>query len=122
MIPRIHRGELHAHITNTDFFCDLAVTSRTLWPAHTLRSYQVEVATAITNSILKTNPAKQIAVAFARQSGKDEMLAQLIAYLMWQSRSFESSIIVVNPTYRPQGLIARRRLLNRLTDRSANDL
>src|SRR4051794_3063954 len=78
-----------------------------------LRPYQCEVAEQIVRSV-EQGTGRQFVVVFARQSGKDEMLAQLEAYLMWRFRSEGGSIIVATPTYRPQGLIARRRLLARL--------
>jgi hypothetical protein len=53
-------------------------------------------------------------VVFARQSGKDETLAQLCAYLMYCSVFCGDSLVVVNPTLTPQGAISRRRLLYRL--------
>lgn len=58
---------------------------------------------------------RQLAVVFSRQSGKDEALAQVIAYLMYLHRLRGGSIVVVSPTLRPQGLITRARLLERLS-------
>lgn len=87
--------------------------SEALYPRWQLRPYQCEVAEQIVRSV-EQGAGRQFAVAFARQSGKDEMLAQLEAYLMWRYRGDGGSIIVATPTYRPQGLIARRRLLSRL--------
>ena len=87
--------------------------SREAWPRWELRSYQKTVAREIAKSVLR-GEGRQFAVAFARQSGKDEMLAQLEAYLMHHFSEEGGSIVVVTPTYRPQGLIARRRLLDRL--------
>lgn len=87
--------------------------SQLLWPRYTLRAYQREVAARIAASVAR-GEGRQFAVVFARQSGKDEMLAQLNAYLMWRYEQEGGSILVANPTYRPQGLIARRRLLERL--------
>ncbi|MEO6457484.1 MAG: hypothetical protein ABIO92_04310 [Chloroflexia bacterium] len=57
---------------------------------------------------------RQFAVVFARQSGKDEMLAQLEAYLLCRHSLMGGSIVVANPTMRPQGLIGKRRLLDRV--------
>lgn len=57
---------------------------------------------------------RQLAVVFSRQAGKDEALAQLTAYLMYLHRARGGSIVVVSPTLRPQGLITRARLLQRL--------
>jgi hypothetical protein len=87
--------------------------SDAFWPKWKLRPYQSEVAKQIVQSV-EQGAGRQFAVVFARQSGKDEMLAQLEAYLMWHFQREGGSIIVATPTYRPQGLIARRRLLSRL--------
>lgn len=84
-----------------------------LWPQHKFREYQARVAREIAGSVINGEGA-QFAVVFARQSGKDEMLAQLEAFLMCRYRLRGGSIIVANPTLRPQGLISRRRLLERL--------
>ncbi len=87
--------------------------SRVVWPRWEMREYQARVAGHVARSVL-AGAGLQFAVVFARQSGKDEMLAQLTAYLMNRHRLAGGSILTVNPTYRPQGLIARRRLLDRL--------
>jgi hypothetical protein len=83
------------------------------WLRWKMRPYQWKVAEEIVRSV-ERGEGRQFAVVFARQSGKDEMLAQLEAYLMQHYREKGGSIIVANPTYRPQGLIARQRLLARL--------
>jgi hypothetical protein len=92
---------------------NIAEFSEAFHPKWQLRPYQCEVAEQIVRSV-EQGAGRQFAVVFARQSGKDEMLAQLEAYLMWHYRSEGGSLIVATPTYRPQGLIARRRLLARL--------
>src|SRR5688572_10511827 len=81
------------------------------WP---LRTYQVRVAREIVRSVL-AGAGRQFAVVFARQAGKDEMLAQLVAYLLLRKPELSNSILVVNPTLRPQGMISKRRLLSRLS-------
>lgn len=88
--------------------------SRVAWPSMEMREYQVRVAAEIVRSVLRGG-GRQFALVFARQSGKDEMLAQLEAYLMCSYSLRGGSIVVVNPTMRPQGNISRRRLLDRLT-------
>lgn len=98
---------------NRGFLHDIGQFSRLAWPRYALRPYQLEVARRVAESVAGRG-AKQMAVVFARQSGKDELLAQLSAYLMWQAQLRGGSIIAVNPTYRPQGLIGRRRLRERL--------
>ncbi len=89
--------------------------SREMWPRTPLRSYQLDVATQIIDSI-ERGLGSQFAVVFARQSGKDELLAQISSYLLSEhSRGDGGSIVMVTPTLRPQGMIARRRLLDRLS-------
>src|SRR5919205_3709443 len=92
---------------------DVAEFSRVVWPGHRLREYQARVAREIAASIAE-GQGRQFAVVFARQSGKDEMLAQLEAYLMCRYRLRGGSLIVVNPTLQPQGMISKRRLMQRL--------
>ena len=92
---------------------DVEALSEFLWPQWRLREYQSRVAGEIARSVVG-GEGRQIAVVFARQSGKDEMLAQLEAYLMLHASLRGGSIIVVNPTLRPQGLISKRRLADRL--------
>jgi hypothetical protein len=94
---------------------DLGEYSRVAWPRFALREYQARVASEIARSVWH-GEGRQFAVVFARQSGKDEMLAQLEAYLMARYQLDGGSLIVVNPTYRPQSLISRRRLLDRLDE------
>lgn len=63
--------------------------------------YQLEPANAIIDSVLKGKGLTFI-VIIARQSGKDEMLANLLAYLLRLLSHIEAKMIVVNPTYKPQ--------------------
>ncbi|HET7667390.1 MAG TPA: hypothetical protein VFK56_15250, partial [Mycobacterium sp.] len=56
----------------------------------------------------------EFAAVFSRQSGKDEMLAQLCAYLLLLFQRSGGQIVVALPTLRPQGVIARDRLLERV--------
>lgn len=92
---------------------DVGEFSNVVWPRWRLREYQARVAREIAESV-KGGEGRQFAVVFARQSGKDEMLAQLAGYLMCRYRLRGGSIIVANPTLRPQGLIGKRRLAERL--------
>jgi hypothetical protein len=94
---------------------DVATFSEFVWPRWRLREYQARVAREIARSVMR-GEGRQFAVVFARQSGKDEMLAQLEAYLMHNNNLRGGSIIVVNPTLRPQGMISKRRLADRLSD------
>jgi hypothetical protein len=92
---------------------DVQAFSRLVWPERKLREYQAVVAAHIVRSVVR-GEGRQFAVVFSRQSGKDEMLAQLEAYLLCRYNLRGGSIVVVNPTYRPQSAISRRRLLDRL--------
>jgi len=78
-----------------------------------LYPYQVEAGDAILNSI-RAGLGLTFVLMFPRQSGKDELLAQLTSYLMRLLSGRERTIIVVNPTYQPQGLNAIMRLESRL--------
>lgn len=94
---------------------ELEAFSGEMWPRTKLRPYQLTVARQIVRSI-ERGLGTQFAVVFARQSGKDELLAQLEAYLLGthSSSADGGSVVMVTPTLRPQGMIARRRLLDRL--------
>lgn len=79
----------------------------------TLRPYQSEPAQAILNSI--TNGlGLTIVLIISRQAGKDELLANLLAYLMALYANHDKGIVVANPTYKPQTINSIMRLENRL--------
>ncbi len=63
--------------------------------------YQLEPAQAIIDSVLKRKGLTFV-VIISRQSGKDEMLANLLAYLLRLLSHIEAKMIVANPTYKPQ--------------------
>jgi hypothetical protein len=63
------------------FSPDIVTLSHDSFPQFGLRSYQIPPARAITTSIRKQQ-GKQFAVVFSRQSGKDEMLAQVLVWLL----------------------------------------
>ena len=75
-----------------------------------LRPYQVPAVEAIWRSIDERR-GDQFAVVFSRQSGKDELLAQLLAFLLIRFQRAGGSIVVATPALRPQGLVSRDRLL-----------
>lgn len=79
-----------------------------------MRPYQLEPARAILNSI-KNNLGLSFVVMISRQSGKDELAANLKAYLLTRFQNHEVSIVEVNPTYKPQTINAIMRLENRLS-------
>lgn len=78
-----------------------------------LYPYEASPATAIVDTILK-HSGLEIVLVFPRQSGKDETITNLIAYLMLLFAHREAGIVVVNPTYKPQTINAILRLENRL--------
>ncbi len=92
---------------------DVGVFSEWLLPDRQLRGYQRPVAQAVARSIHR-HAGMEFAAVFARQSGKDEMLAQLCAFLLWRYHRLGGQIVVALPALRPQGLIARDRLVERL--------
>lgn len=92
---------------------DPALFSRIVPGGRTLRGYQEPAARAIAASVIE-GQGREFAVAFSRQSGKDEMLAQLCAMLLSRYRMSGGSVVVGLPALRPQGIIARDRLVERL--------
>lgn len=92
---------------------DIGAFSAALYPARRLRGYQLPFAKAVVESVL-AGGGQEFAAVFSRQSGKDEALAQLCAFLLSRYRMRGGSIVVALPSLRPQGLIARDRLLERL--------
>ncbi len=106
---------MQSRIHDRTFIEDVGALSQMAWPRHALRPYQARVARSVVRSVMK-HAGDQFVVVFARQSGKDELLAQLSAYLMWRAQLRGGSIITVTPTLRPQGMIAMRRLHARLSE------
>lgn len=92
---------------------DIGAFSRLVAPDRALRPYQLVVAEAIVRSVLR-GEGEQFAVVFSRQAGKDELLAQLVAFLLSRQRRAGGSIVVAAPTFRPQAAVSRDRLLARL--------
>jgi hypothetical protein len=75
----------------------------------TLREYQAGVCEAICDSVLKRRGLTFV-VMFPRQSGKNELQAQLEAYLLALFCEAPMEIIKVSPTLKPQAQNAMRRL------------
>lgn len=75
----------------------------------TLRTYQVAVARAIVSSVIGRQ-GMTFVVLFPRQSGKNELQAQLEAYLLVLFGQTDAEIVKVSPTWKPQSLNAMRRL------------
>lgn len=75
----------------------------------TLRSYQRGVIEAIFDSVIH-NRGMEFVVMFPRQSGKNELQAQLEVYLLTVLSTTPVEMIKVSPTLHPQALNAMRRL------------
>jgi hypothetical protein len=75
----------------------------------TLRQYQVEVAQAVTRSVIN-HYGDTIVVMFPRQSGKNELQAQIEAFLLTIFSELSAEMVKVSPTFKPQTLNAMRRL------------
>jgi hypothetical protein len=78
-----------------------------------MRTYQLEPADAILQSIFN-NYGDTIVLIISRQAGKDELLANLISYLLNLYSHREKGIVIVNPTYKPQTINSIMRLEARL--------
>lgn len=74
-----------------------------------LRMYQRDVLKAIVDSILR-QLGLTVVVIFPRQSGKNELQAQLEVFLLTVFSHRDADIIKISPTMRPQTLNAMRRL------------
>lgn len=99
---------LHTLLTDPLKFCEVVGGVR-------LRRYQEEVALAIIDSVVK-HRGHSFVIMFPRQSGKNELQAQIEAYLLTMLSQFgEAEIIKASPTYLPQTANAMRRLERVLT-------
>ncbi len=74
-----------------------------------LRKYQRDPALCICNSILDRRGFTFV-VMMPRQSGKNELQAQIEAYLLRVCRNKDLEIVKISPTFKPQTLNAMRRL------------
>jgi hypothetical protein len=92
---------------------DIGEYSRVLLPGYRLRAYQLGPARAIAESVTG-RLGRQFAVVFSRQAGKDETLAQLIAWLLTRYQVMGGTIVVAAPTRTPQANITRDRVVDRL--------
>ncbi len=87
---------------------DIEVFSR-LTSGLRLRRYQVEVARAIVDSVIQ-HKGLSFVVIFPRQSGKNELQAQIETYLLTLLSGLDAEIVKISPTWKPQSLNAMRRL------------
>lgn len=78
-----------------------------------MRPYQLEPAAAILKSITEKR-GDTIVLIISRQAGKDELLSNLLSYLVLLFSHRDVGIVVANPTYKPQTINAIMRLENRL--------
>ncbi len=90
-------------------FCELGGGLR-------LRRYQRAAAQAVLDSVFG-RAGRSIVLVFPRQSGKNELQAQLEAYLLLLFSPFSVEMVKVSPTWKPQTLNAMRRL-ERALDRN----
>ncbi|MBN9387852.1 MAG: hypothetical protein J0I20_07380 [Chloroflexi bacterium] len=100
---------------------DIADFSTLLWPRTVLRPYQLDPARAIARAVRRNFSEKdyrgpnQFAIVFSRQAGKDEMTAQLLAYLLNLFQLRGGQIVMAAPTAR-QVTISKSRLLDRMNN------
>lgn len=73
------------------------------------RKYQVEPARAIVDSVLNRQ-GRSFVVMFPRQSGKNELQAQIECYLMTLLSSRPAELVKISPTWKPQTVNAMKRL------------
>ncbi|HEX9107018.1 MAG TPA: hypothetical protein VF832_07315, partial [Longimicrobiales bacterium] len=93
---------LHQLLLKPLLFCERASGIR-------LRGYQRAAADAVLDSIFHRRGLSFV-IMFPRQSGKNELQAQLEAYLLTLYSATDAEIIKVSPTWKPQSLNAMRRL------------
>ena len=112
--PALQRGLAAIH-------ADIGRYSPAVHPRQALRSYQLGFARAVAQSVIEGR-GDTFAAVFSRQSGKDEALAQLCAFILSRYRVAGGSVVVATPALRPQGLIQRDRLLARLDNPLTRDV
>jgi len=74
-----------------------------------LRGYQVDVARAVAESVIE-GWGLSFVVMFPRQSGKNELQAQIETYLLTLFSQADCEMVKISPTWKPQSLNAMRRL------------
>ena len=74
-----------------------------------LREYQIHVARVVAESVI-FREGKSFVVMFPRQSGKNELQAQIETYLLTLLSQIDCEIVKISPTWKPQSLNAMRRL------------
>jgi hypothetical protein len=91
-----------------DFFYDPLLFARHAGRLR-LRSYQQEVARRVVDSVIEQRGLTFV-VMFPRQSGKNELQAQIETYLLLLLADTPTELVKVSPTWKPQSLNAMRRL------------
>jgi hypothetical protein len=94
---------------------EITELSHQCFAGHKLREYQVEPAETIARSI-REGLGGQFALAFSRQSGKDELLAQLLAWLLITYADEGGNAVIAAPSKSPQADLSRDRLVTRLRE------
>ncbi|MEZ4565234.1 MAG: hypothetical protein R2853_21140 [Thermomicrobiales bacterium] len=84
---------------------DVGDYSRVLLPQQRLRGYQLLPARAIAESVVH-GLGRQFAVVFSRQAGKDETLAQLVAWLLTRCQRRGGNVVLAAPAM-TQALVSR---------------
>jgi hypothetical protein len=79
-----------------------------------LRNYQQAAAVAIVQSVIQ-ECGRSFVVLFPRQSGKNELQAQIESYLLTLFYAMDADMVKVSPTWKPQSITAMRRLERVLT-------
>ncbi len=101
---------------------DVGAFSRAVWPDRALRLYQLPAARAIVRAALWSKGGAgeargaTLVVAFARQSGKDELLAQAVAFILIRRQRRGGEIVIAAPSLVPQGQLTRERIEARLRE------
>jgi hypothetical protein len=90
-------------------------------PKHRLRPYQLRIARAIVDSV-RNRRGDTITVLMARQAGKNELSAQLEAFLLYRYAIAGGRIIKAAPTMDPQLDISHDRLARVLRSAQARHL
>ncbi len=94
--------QLIRHIRNPDLFTQT-------FNAIQMRPYQLEPFRLVLDSIYQ-HRGLTFVIIFSRQSGKDELIANLIHYLLVRLHDQPASLVCAQPTFDPQTLIAMTRL------------
>jgi hypothetical protein len=100
-------------MTNIDFLLEKLGRDVAMFTRHAsglqLRGYQEAVAQAVLRSVLE-GQGLSFVVIFPRQSGKNELQAQLQAYLLMLFYGQRAEMVQVSPTWKPQTTNAMYRL------------